>query len=204
MYQSFTKPLWTNIVSSKGIDYIRRLIGFQNQPLQKNQLLQLWRVFYLRFLRFTEPWNSLELLNYTWNTAQPFSRIHSLRSSNPLPNGSRPASCYRYCASYGLISAREIRRYVYPTLHCTPLTDQQEDVHGLIGYFNVLKWTLKAAPRPDVLEHLRQTFKVFLEAFDVSLSSSNEVSFWFVESLSSIIYSTIRANPTSFLLSRNL
>ncbi|KAL4062956.1 hypothetical protein V8B97DRAFT_2026593 [Scleroderma yunnanense] len=49
------------------------------------------------------------------------------------------------------------------------------DVNGLIGYFNVLRWSLKAAPRPDVLEHLRQLFKVFIEAFDIrSLFSSDE------------------------------
>ncbi|KAI0295094.1 armadillo-type protein [Multifurca ochricompacta] len=37
----------------------------------------------------------------------------------------------------------------------------------LSGYFELFKRTLRAAPRPPVLEHIRPTFKVFLEGLDL-------------------------------------
>jgi len=90
-------------------------------------------------------------------------------------------------------------------VNCTSLTNQQEDVHGLIGYFNVLKWSLKAAPRPDVLEHLREIFKVFIEAFDVQLTfSSNEVGFQFIENMSLCNSLPVRVETMPYLLSRSL
>ncbi|KAG6334786.1 hypothetical protein ID866_4304 [Astraeus odoratus] len=46
----------------------------------------------------------------------------------------------------------------------------KEDVNGLIGYFTILKQTLKSVPRPEVVEQLRQISKVFMEAFDVKMS----------------------------------
>ncbi|KAI6022898.1 hypothetical protein BKA83DRAFT_89928, partial [Pisolithus microcarpus] len=78
----------------------------------------------------------------------------------------------------------------------------KEDVHGLVGYFTVFKWSLKAAPRADVLEHLRQVFKVFLEAFDVRLSfGAQEVSYLLiVESYatSAFIELVVKLNESAF------
>lgn len=72
----------------------------------------------------------------------------------------------------------------------------KEDVHGLIGYFTVFKWSLKAAPRANVLEHLRQIFKVFLEAFDVRLSSgAQEVESY---ATSAFIELVVKLNENAF------
>ncbi|KAF9238673.1 hypothetical protein BU15DRAFT_88298 [Melanogaster broomeanus] len=46
----------------------------------------------------------------------------------------------------------------------------KEDVNGMIGYFILLKRALHAAPRPEVLENMRQVFKVFMEAFEVKMA----------------------------------
>ncbi|KIJ18297.1 hypothetical protein PAXINDRAFT_97717 [Paxillus involutus ATCC 200175] len=45
----------------------------------------------------------------------------------------------------------------------------KEDVNGMIGYFTLFKRGLHAASRPEVLENLRQIFKVFVEAFEVKM-----------------------------------
>lgn len=37
----------------------------------------------------------------------------------------------------------------------------------MVAYFDMLKRSLRAAPRSIVLENLRPLFKVFVEAFDV-------------------------------------
>jgi hypothetical protein len=37
----------------------------------------------------------------------------------------------------------------------------------IAGYFELLRRTLRAAPRPPVLENIRPTFKVFLEGLDL-------------------------------------
>ncbi|KAI6147846.1 hypothetical protein BKA82DRAFT_4145263 [Pisolithus tinctorius] len=72
----------------------------------------------------------------------------------------------------------------------------KENVHGLIGYFTVFKWSLKAAPRADVLEHLRQIFKVFLEAFDVRLSfGAQEVESY---ATSAFIELVVKLNENAF------
>ncbi|KIJ60905.1 hypothetical protein HYDPIDRAFT_42974 [Hydnomerulius pinastri MD-312] len=46
----------------------------------------------------------------------------------------------------------------------------KEDVNGMVGYFTLFKRALQAAPRPEVLESLRQIFKVFMEAFEVKMT----------------------------------
>ncbi|KAI6126293.1 hypothetical protein EDD16DRAFT_1553513 [Pisolithus croceorrhizus] len=72
----------------------------------------------------------------------------------------------------------------------------KEDVHGLIGYFTVVKWSLKAAPRADVLEHLRQVFKVFLEAFDVRLSfGAQEVESYAISAFTELV---VKLNESAF------
>ncbi|KAI6037989.1 hypothetical protein EDC04DRAFT_2699173 [Pisolithus marmoratus] len=72
----------------------------------------------------------------------------------------------------------------------------KEDVHGLIGYFTVLKWSLKAAPRADVLDHLRQVSKVFLEAFDVRLSfGDQEVAKY---AISAFVDLVVKLNESAF------
>lgn len=37
----------------------------------------------------------------------------------------------------------------------------------MAGYFELLRRSLRAAPRPQVLEHIRPTFKVLLEGLDL-------------------------------------
>ncbi|KAI6117492.1 hypothetical protein EV401DRAFT_2197674 [Pisolithus croceorrhizus] len=72
----------------------------------------------------------------------------------------------------------------------------KEDVHGLIGYFTVLKWSLKAAPRADLLEHLRQVFKVFLEAFDVRLTfGAQEVESYAIPAFIELV---VKLNESAF------
>ncbi|KAH9033947.1 hypothetical protein EDB84DRAFT_1578278 [Lactarius hengduanensis] len=41
------------------------------------------------------------------------------------------------------------------------------ETEHIIGYFELLRRSLRAAPRPAVLEHLRPAFKVFLEGLDL-------------------------------------
>jgi U3 small nucleolar RNA-associated protein 10 len=56
----------------------------------------------------------------------------------------------------------------------------------MIGYFTLFKRGLHAASRPEVLENLRQIFKVFVEAFEVKMVfGSREVSIRF----------TVKDNP---------
>ncbi|KAI5990429.1 hypothetical protein EDD15DRAFT_2388798 [Pisolithus albus] len=72
----------------------------------------------------------------------------------------------------------------------------KEDVQGLVGYFTAFKWSLKGAPRADVLEHLRQVFKVFLEAFDVRLSfGAQEVESY---AISAFIELVVKLNESAF------
>lgn len=57
----------------------------------------------------------------------------------------------------------------------------QEDVNGMIGYFVLFKRALHAASRPEVLENLRPTLKVFMEALDVKMVFGfTEVSVFFL------------------------
>jgi U3 small nucleolar RNA-associated protein 10 len=37
----------------------------------------------------------------------------------------------------------------------------------VVGYFELLRRSLRASPRPPVLEHIRSAFKVFLEGLDL-------------------------------------
>ncbi|KAG6369730.1 hypothetical protein JVT61DRAFT_13599 [Boletus reticuloceps] len=71
------------------------------------------------------------------------------------------------------ISKRTSAEVLLPVLYdLWPNVDKaqtKEDVNGMIGYFTLLKRALHAAPRPEVLDHLRPLFKVFMGAFDVKM-----------------------------------
>ncbi|KAF8125619.1 hypothetical protein EV363DRAFT_1225659 [Boletus edulis] len=70
------------------------------------------------------------------------------------------------------ISKRTSAEVLLPVLYdLWPNVDkaQTKDVNGMIGYFALLKRALHAAPRPEVLDHLRPLFKVFMGAFDVKM-----------------------------------
>ncbi|KAF8440039.1 hypothetical protein L210DRAFT_3760928 [Boletus edulis BED1] len=71
------------------------------------------------------------------------------------------------------ISKRTSAEVLLPVLYdLWPNVDKaqtKEDVNGMIGYFALLKRALHAAPRPEVLDHLRPLFKVFMGAFDVKM-----------------------------------
>jgi hypothetical protein len=49
---------------------------------------------------------------------------------------------------------------------------RQGNLDRFLGYFQLLKRSLRSSPRAVVLEHLRSLFKIFLDAFDVTKVSS--------------------------------
>ncbi|OCH90866.1 hypothetical protein OBBRIDRAFT_729952 [Obba rivulosa] len=70
------------------------------------------------------------------------------------------------------LAKRAPSKYLLTTLSdlwfSSGLGKKEGDTAKCLAYFNVLKRSIQAAARPVVLEHLRQLFKTFLDAFDVS------------------------------------
>ncbi|KAH7920221.1 hypothetical protein BV22DRAFT_1199044 [Leucogyrophana mollusca] len=52
-------------------------------------------------------------------------------------------------------------------------SQKNANVNSFIGYFELFKRCLRAAPRAEVLEHLRPIFQVFVEAFGVNMTSGS-------------------------------
>jgi U3 small nucleolar RNA-associated protein 10 len=67
---------------------------------------------------------------------------------------------------------------MFQTFHSPDFGPPQTKVSA---YFEVLARALQHADRPAVLEHLRATFKIFLEALDL-VKVDEEVSFWLLPS----------------------
>ncbi|KAI9435473.1 hypothetical protein H4582DRAFT_1969649 [Lactarius indigo] len=69
----------------------------------------------------------------------------------------------------------------------------------IIGYFELLRRSLRAAPRPAVLEHLRPTFKVFLEGLDLR-DKRRDVDIHRVESaaIAAFVELVAKLNDTAF------
>ncbi|KAI0920552.1 hypothetical protein AcV5_010550 [Taiwanofungus camphoratus] len=70
------------------------------------------------------------------------------------------------------------------------------DTSRRVGYFNLMKRAIRAAARPIVIEHLRQLFKTFHEAFDISATEmQKEVE---PELIPAFIELVVKLNETAF------
>ncbi|EIW76657.1 hypothetical protein CONPUDRAFT_168479 [Coniophora puteana RWD-64-598 SS2] len=76
----------------------------------------------------------------------------------------------------------------------------QGDVTRLNAFFDLLKRSIRSAPRPDVLEQLKALFKIFLESFSVVSSSRNVSTLVEGEStlISAFIELVVKLNENAF------
>lgn len=70
-------------------------------------------------------------------------------------------------------SPRHVRSFDGYTFFRLPRLQKPERYNA---YFDVLRKSLRAAPRPIVLENIRPLFKVFVEAFDMPAHFSSDAS----------------------------
>lgn len=109
----------------------------------------------------------------------------STRLSRRLPSAYPANRCCQLYATDGLFCKSQGAMCGILSLHClVGLIFFQDDVHRFSAFFQVFKRSLRVALRPDVAEHLRSLFSVFLEAFNrrSDLKSTDE------DDVSSVLY----------------
>ncbi|KAJ6630100.1 hypothetical protein B0H10DRAFT_1984968 [Mycena sp. CBHHK59/15] len=80
---------------------------------------------------------------------------------------------------------------MWPSLQATPHTDR------LVGYFELLKRSMRAGSRPAVQENVRSLFKIFLEGFNVE-GISTPKSEAEAQAISAFIELVVKLNEASF------
>ncbi|EGO02920.1 hypothetical protein SERLA73DRAFT_102973 [Serpula lacrymans var. lacrymans S7.3] len=117
-------------------------------------------------------------------------------------------SCYTSaattCPTTTLIKAIAKRipaKALLPTVHDSWWSIDQSkktDVDSISGFFFILKRSLHAAPRAEVLAQLRPTFKVFLDALDLRTISSTEVKKEETQVISAFLELVVKLNDSAF------
>ncbi|KAJ8583913.1 hypothetical protein M405DRAFT_936925 [Rhizopogon salebrosus TDB-379] len=77
-------------------------------------------------------------------------------------------------------------------------SQKKEHVDGLIAFFDLFKRSIRVAQRPDIQEHLRSIFSVFLDGFGVNMKSTTGFKDGEPHIISAFLEVVVKLNETAF------
>ncbi|KAJ3784963.1 armadillo-type protein [Lentinula aff. detonsa] len=113
-----------------------------------------------------------------------------------LPSAKPPLKLSKFMAA---VAKKVPAKVLLPTM-CDMWRSLQivPNMGALVGYFDLLKRSLRSATRPVVQEHLRAVFNVFLEVFGVVKGSAAELSMASAQAISAFVELVVKLNEPTF------